>query len=332
MPDSASRLSRIPFRRVTCVAVLGICVLATGCATSRDDGVPGDCDTAFSLLNPRWRCEKDEPPKSQEYDMLLNDLIWRIDDWKKRGMVTHVSVYFRDLENGTPFGIGGTERFAPASLLKVPVMIALFKYSESHPAVMEDEVAVGDLMPDLANLSDPDKTLLPGKTYTVREALRRMIVYSDNTAKEVLRLHLESLSPGIMDQTFVDLGISLQNPDGSAYITVRSYASLFRTLFNGSYLNRTMSQQALKLLSEAEFDDGIVAGLPPNIETANKFGFVNADGVTEEQLHDCGIIYHPKKPYLLCVMTRGHDDKVQSSVIADISKAVYKEVSLRQSE
>ena len=39
--------------------------------------------------------------------------------------VRHISVYFRDLNNGPLFGINEKERFTPASLLKVPLMIAV---------------------------------------------------------------------------------------------------------------------------------------------------------------------------------------------------------------
>jgi beta-lactamase class A len=154
-----------------------------------------------------------------------------------------------------------------------------------------------------------------------------MIVYSDNASKELLHRHLESISPGILQQTFIDLGIALQKPDGSNYITVKTYASLFRGLFNASYLNREMSQYALELLASVEFPNGIVAGLPSGTVVAHKFGFLDLQP-DERQLHDCGIVYHTKTPYLLCVMTRGKDPEEISSIIGKISKAVYDEVSL----
>ncbi len=287
-----------------------------------------DCDAVFSFLNPRRRCEKDEPAKSQEYDLLVETLTWRIDAWKSEGKVSHVSVYFRDLQNGPLFNLNGQEHFAPASLLKVPVMMALYKYEEAHPQVMDERISLGGTVPPGQNVFDPDKTLQPDGTYTVREVLRRMIVYSDNSSKELLRGYLESLSPGIIDQTFIDLGISYINADGTRYITVKSYASLFRTLFNASFLDRSSSQEALALLAATEFDGGIVAGLPAGTASAHKFGYLEpADG--QLQLHDCGVVYGPRTPYLLCVMTRGRDSDVLQSIIASVSRSVYEEVALR---
>ena len=47
----------------------------------------------------------------------------------------------------------------------------------------------------------------------------------------------------------------------------------------------------------------------------------------ERQLHDCGIIYHPLKPYLLCVMTRGEKIADLENAIRDISKWIFERVN-----
>jgi hypothetical protein len=46
----------------------------------------------------------------------------------------------------------------------------------------------------------------------------------------------------------------------------------------------------------------------------------------EVQLHDCGIVYYPKRPYILCVMTRGEKMDVLPKVIKEISTEVYRNV------
>lgn len=290
-----------------------------------------NCATIFNLLNARRRCEKDEPPKKQEYDELLQTLTWRIEEWIQNDDISHVTVYFRDLENGPIFGIDEHEKFAPASLLKVPIMIAVLKYAELYPEILDEKIGFGATIPEGQNIFDPAQTIVANTTYTVDEVMRRMIVYSDNSSKELLRRHLEKISPGILDQTFIDLGISLQNPDGSQFLTIKSYASLFRSLYNASYLNREMSQKALRLLSQVEFSKGIMGGIPTGTTVSHKFGFLDVNA-NERQLHDCGIVYHPKTPYLLCIMTRGKEREKISSVIGKISKMVFEEVSLHANE
>jgi beta-lactamase class A len=68
-----------------------------------------------------------------------------------------------------------------------------------------------------------------------------------------------------------------------------------------------------------------VAGVPAGISVANKFGERElADGT--RQLHDCGIVYHPERPYVLCVMTKGASFEQLSRTVADVSQLVYREI------
>ena len=45
------------------------------------------------------------------------------------------------------------------------------------------------------------------------------------------------------------------------------------------------------------------------------------------ELHDCGIVYHPQNPYIICIMTKGGDINSEKLQIQKISKAVYNGVS-----
>ena len=134
----------------------------------------------------------------------------------------------------------------------------------------------------------------------------------------------------LFDQLYTDLQISPPNDAVSDdFMTVKTYASFFRILYNASYLSPAMSEKALSLLSQITFDKGIVAGVPNNIPVAHKFGERIYTDNQEHQLHDCGIVYHLTDPYLLCVMTRGTDFNVLTSVIKDLSKQVWDEMSVR---
>ncbi len=103
-----------------------------------------------------------------------------------------------------------------------------------------------------------------------------------------------------------------------------NYAVVLRTLFSATYLNRLNSEKTLELLSKTYYKDGIVEGVPSNIPVAHKFGLREAQSVTE--LHDCGIIYYPDHPYLLCVMTAGSNFNLLQKIIQDISRITYEEL------
>ncbi len=63
---------------------------------------------------------------------------------------------------------------------------------------------------------------------------------------------------------------------------------------------------------------------------AHKFGERSFLDKKTKQLHDCGIVYHPAKPYVLCVMTRGDDFDKLSAVLRSVSALVYQEVDAQQ--
>ncbi|MFA5532631.1 MAG: serine hydrolase, partial [Candidatus Shapirobacteria bacterium] len=151
--------------------------------------------------------------------------------------------------------------------------------------------------------------------HTVEDLLKRMIIYSDNDSYNNL---FKNIDNNEILQVYKDLNIDiskiLENSNGNI-INVKDYASFFRILFNASYLNQDMSEKALSLLSQVEYQKALVAGVPKNIKVAHKFGEREFLATGEVQLHDCGIVYLPKKPYLLCIMTRSSNlDKAVPSI------------------
>ena len=151
--------------------------------------------------------------------------------------------------------------------------------------------------------------------------------YSDNEATNLL---FQNIDIKELRAIFSDLGISAPNLyDANNLMSVKGYASFFRVLYNASYLNRSTSEQALRLLSLVEYKNGLVAGIPESTLISHKFGereSLSEDKQIVRQLHDCGIIYHPERPYLLCVMTKGKNFESLSRIVANISRIIYEQV------
>ncbi|MBI5641075.1 MAG: serine hydrolase [Nitrospirae bacterium] len=280
--------------------------------------------SGFKFTNPLLECEiARDVIADKELRPFKHKVLSLVDQLKASHKVSFLSVYFRDLNNGPWFGIDERELFTPASLLKVPIMISFLKLAETNPKLMEKTLLYeGGIDENAFEYFEPSKAIEPGKAYTTDELIYHMIVYSDNNAKNLLA---DNLNPIVHAGVFRDIGVSIP-PDRQAenFMSVKSYASFFRVLFNSSYLSREMSEKALQYLSESDFRSGIVAGVPSEIWVAHKFG-EHAFEKTK-QLHDCGIIYCPNSPYLLCVMTRGETFDNLADAIRDVSSLVYKEV------
>jgi beta-lactamase class A len=170
----------------------------------------------------------------------------------------------------------------------------------------------------------PSQSLVRGRSYTVRDLIRRMIVYSDNNAFTLLT---KVVDPTEFDRVYATL--RLQNPraqQDDLFLSVQTYASFFRVLYNATYLSREGSEWALETLSRTDFRAGLVARIPSTLTVAHKFGEHSNPDEQTVQLHDCGIVYFPEHPYMLCVMSKGPSFEFLDDVIGEVSRIVFTEV------
>ena len=246
------------------------------------------------------------------------------EELKDRAGLSHISIYYRDLNNGPIININANESFAPASLLKVPVLIAYLKWSEDKPEVLDEQIKFEtEVNVGYSQEFAPVVALEIGKTYSAKQLLENMTKYSDNQALVLLYQRLPaSYQQSLYSLTGVDKNIMT---DPKSTLTVKQYSIFFRILFNASFLSQTNSEYALKLLSESTFQQGVRKGVPLNIPISHKFGERKpADSL--QQFHDCGVVYYPDHPYLLCVMTRGKDVSKLIDSIYKTSEYVYNKI------
>lgn len=275
----------------------------------------------YQFINPLLECEMSSFSQNQSYNRLKDKITDYLDTQDGQ-----VSVYVRDLNNGPWLGIEEKELFAPASLIKVPLMMTYLKAAESNPQILQKEIVYTPLQTPIQTI-EPNSVLIPDKKYTVWELIEHMIVYSDNQAYETLFNYIDN---NLVQATYSQLGIDIskwfKNPNGDI-IDVKTYASFFRILFNASYVSNDFSEIALKLLAQTDYNRGLTSKLPPNVIVAHKFGERLYEKTGERQIHECGIVYLPKKPYLICVMSRGQDINQLESTIQQVSLITYQHLS-----
>lgn len=274
----------------------------------------------FPLISPLLFCKYGDGIENTQYTYFRFKVEDYINKLMSQNKTNHVSVYFRDLNNGPWFGINENESFNPSSLLKLPLLISTLKEAEENDNnLLEKKITYKKSDSASVQYFKPEKNIELGETYTVTELLERSIIYSDNESSILL---YKELGDSSLIRTYSDLG--LISPDGKKdfIMNVKEYSSFFRVLFNSSYISKNNSESALELLTITKFNKGLRAGVSDNITVAHKFGEqISSNG--DLQLHDCGIIYAPKKPYILCVMTRGKDFNELSNIIKNISEIVF---------
>jgi beta-lactamase class A len=279
----------------------------------------------FRHINPLLECDiAEDVLRNRELAPFKERVTHYLEGRLDPRWASSVSVYFRELNDGLWFSVGDTDRYTPASLRKLPLMIALLKAADGPAGrpLLEREITF-DLSRDYNQDQSfrPSRPLVPGQRYTVRELIERMIVQSDNNAFTLLA---RVVDPAELDRAYALL--RMQNPRATgddAFLSVQTYASFFRILYNATYLTKEASEWALDTLARSEFRAGLVAGVPAAVPVAHKFGEKSDPRAGVVQLHDCGIVYYPNHPYLLCVMSQGPSFEVLDEVIVAVSRLVY---------
>lgn len=238
-------------------------------------------------------------------------------------------VFFLNLKNSGWFSVNASDTFIPASLLKLPMLISYYKLHETEKDLFEQKIIYqGKDFNTVQNLGNG--TITPGRTYTVKELMIEMIINSDNNALQLLYKYRKDSLRSIFD----DMKIPLPSTDGEIaekdFVTTRDIARFLLVLYNASYLSPENSEEALQILSKAVFKDGIVGGVPNDVVVSHKYGereLFQGDKSLKIELHDCGIVYHTKTPYILCIMTKGGNLNSEKLQIQKISKKIYDAVN-----
>lgn len=228
------------------------------------------------------------------------------------------SVFFQDLTTGAWVGLDERKTFMPASLLKMPTVIAILK-KVGQGSISLDTVVT--LTPDMI---DTDFGTLgykgAGYEITVHDLLKYVITESDNTA-------LWALNSLLTSDDYVAaraaIGMPYVSQEEDLAVSPKSYSNILRALYMSTYLERPLSQLALSMMAETEYNNQLPAGVPPGIKVAHKVGYFSDGGY----VHDCGIVYVPEKPYILCVMSVNTTMEEADDAISHISAMTYEFVT-----
>lgn len=287
-----------------------------------------------------------EEPGAESYPFLArrifnenpNDIIINFTDLRQSlkeytlGQKEKIGIYFEYLPNGNSIGINEKEPFFRASLVKVPAAMRAYKLIEERKLKKDDILTIkqAHVDPTYGELWKKGA----GSQITVGEAIRLSLVESDNTAFEVLNEKVNSDilaadvgSERIVSNVYDFLDIPRVKVGPNQQITPKNFSSILKSLFFSAYLSYPNSNELLNLMSESIFEEGIRSVVPKEIKISHKFGIYNLDDEPLQVHSDCGIIYLPSRPYILCVMVNSPDLEKSGQYMAKISEIVYEYIS-----
>jgi beta-lactamase class A len=229
------------------------------------------------------------------------------------------SFYFEYLPDGTSIRVGSDDQLIAASLIKVPLSMNLYRAAELGRISLDKTVVITNSEVDNAYGDLWQKGA--GTNITLRQAAQLALTESDNTATHVIFDNIKGLLSAD-EESMARLDVDQNMEAGQAIINAKSYASVLKSLYFSSYLEKTDSQQLLSYLTKSTATNRLTKNLPASVPVAHKVGVNNANWAES----DCGVVYVPKRPYIICVMVGLPEDQADK-FIADVSKTVYDFVS-----
>lgn len=232
------------------------------------------------------------------------------------------SFYAEYLPTGTSIKINQDNPMVGASLLKLPLVMNLLYGAEHKQIDLSTKITMqeGDIDKRSGTLWQKGV----GSQFTMEELARQAIVQSDNTAVNML-VGATSGKFDLFQKTINELDIDLIAENSTQTVLgAGGYSSMLKCLYLSCVNTYADSQQILTWMTESNSPPRLRAGVPSSVSVAHKYG---TSGGTSES--DCGIVYIPKRPYIICVMLGTPDDNA-NKIIQDVSKKVYDYISTAQ--
>lgn len=194
------------------------------------------------------------------------------------------------------------QKMKAASLIKLYIMGAVYE-SYDNLCQVNGKETIDQLLSDMITISDNNAAnklvslLGKGDNEAGEQAVNVFCITNDYTDSNMGRMLLEN------------------NIDGENYTSPENCVEFLWDIYSGKFV---YSQNMLELLKAQKKTEKIPAGVPEDIETANKTGELS----TVE--NDAAVIWADDHPYIICVMSENlQDTSIARKEIVSLSKKIY---------
>lgn len=234
------------------------------------------------------------------------------------------SVFVYSIDNNNYASIDSKKVYPAASIIKLPVLIQLYKSVEAEQLGLQDKMALTEYY--RSSGSGGMQYHQAGNNYSVLDLAKVMIQDSDNTATNMLMAKLGSMND--INAALKDWGIKhthvqtwLPDLTGTNYTTAEDMAQMLYNISddNNSFLNVNSQSDIINIMGKVKNVNLIKAGLPEGVEFIHKTGDIGT------MLGDAGIVYLPTgQRYIVVILAnRPHNHPNGKMYIQEASKIIY---------
>lgn len=234
----------------------------------------------------------------------------------------HPAVFVWDYDTGNYVDINASETFSAASIIKIPVLLQLFRSIENNQVSLYDEMPLteyyrsegsGDLQFRAAN-----------SRYTLDQLARVMITHSDNSATNMIMSQIGSMTDvnqGIRDWGLTHTQVHNWLPDlaGTNFTTARDLARMLYNIENPDFLSAESREKIFDYMGHVKNNRLIQAGLGSGASFLHKTGDIG------KMLGDAGIVFAPNgKKYIVVILAnRPYNSPLGKDFIVKASEIIY---------
>lgn len=233
------------------------------------------------------------------------------------------SIYVWDYETQNYADINASSIYSTASIIKIPVLIDVFKTIEAGQLSLSDKIPLTEYFRTEGSGSLQFKAR--NSEYTIDELARRMITESDNSATNMLMAKVGSMTD--VNQSIRSWGIKhtqvntwLPDLKGTNYTTARDMATMLYNIDeNSEFLSEASRTRMLNYMGHVHNNRLIKAGLGEGAVFLHKTGDIGT------MLGDAGIVIAPNgKKYIVVILAnRPHNSVAGKDFIVQASKIIY---------
>jgi beta-lactamase class A len=239
-----------------------------------------------------------------------------------------------DFKTKESFAFHENESFYAASIIKVPIMAAVFAHAFEGKCCLKDKIQIHeeDFVPGDGIL----KHLSAGMEWTINDLIVLMIIESDNTATNVLidLVGIENIASHMIrwgfktSQLHHKLQISPDRKRGEFNVITPNEINQFLIhLASGRVVSMKACDLMIKILKQQKMNELIPSLLPevegaigmiPNWEAAHKTGYVS--GVE----HNVGLFYFPGHTYAISVLSKNVPNRTEPKrIMGEIGQLIF---------
>lgn len=254
-----------------------------------------------------------------EMPVLKNDLLYLMEIYPQ----IKPAIFVWDYETQNYIDINGTKTYSAASIIKIPVLIDLFKSIEAGQVSLDDEISLTEYFrtEGSGNLQFKAENSL----WTVDELANRMITDSDNSATNMLMTRIGSMTD--VNQAIRDWGLNnteiktwLPDLSGNNRTTAKDIAQMIYNIDeNDRFLSESSRSKILDYMSHVHNNRLIQAGLGEGAIFFHKTGDIG------KMLGDAGLVITPngKKFIVVILANRPHNSFAGKEFIVKASEIIY---------